>query len=360
MQPFQSERFETAFDAAVAKCETLTRADARHFVENGYVVVHNAFPKAFADEVCQGAWDEMGREHGVDEHDPETWHRPFTARRGMLGYIRTKGTDRRLSLKTGAPRAFFGEADVIGGVDLLPERGETLAWSDAVIGNLGVPGGPDWQPPGPRQPGWHKDGWHFRHFLNSPEQGLLTVPIFSDIQPRSGGTFIATDSIRPVAELLTKHTAGLHPDSVQGWGYLIPGLVEQCSEFKELTGEAGDMVLLHPYMLHRVSVNPSRRPRFIANAALVLKAPMRFSRLAGETYSLVELAVLRALRTDVFDFKASRPALAFKPAPFRDDDEAETQRRLLRQEMSRMARSGHVTPEWGVDAGYNSNRPSAQ
>ncbi len=357
-QPFQSEAFETAFDAAAAKCETLTRADARHFVENGYVVVHNAFSKAFADEVCQGAWDEMRREHGVDEHDPETWHLPFMARRGMLGYIRTKGTDRRLSLKTEAPRAFLSQADTIGGVDLLPERGETLVWRDAVIGNLGVPGGPDWQPPGPRQPGWHKDGWHFRHFLNSPEQGLLTVPIFSDIQPRSGGTFVAADSIRPVAELLAKHPAGLHPDSVQGAGYLIPGLVEQCSEFAELTGEAGDMVLLHPYMLHRVSVNPSRRPRFIANDALVLNEPMRFARPSGETYSLVELAVLRALRTDAFDFKANRSALAFKPSPFRDDHEAETQRGLLHQEMSAMARSGLLTPGWGVDAGYMSNRPS--
>ena len=50
---------------------------------------------------------------------------------------------------------------------------------------------------------------HFRHFLNSPEQGLLTVPIFSDILPKSGGTFVARDSIAPVARLLRVAAGGV-------------------------------------------------------------------------------------------------------------------------------------------------------
>ena len=349
------ETFEAAFDAAVANCRTLSRDEARHFVDNGYVVVRESFSETFAAEVCQGAWDEMRDEHGVDQHDPETWSKPFMGP-GRIGYIRTKGTDRRLVLKTDAPRAYQAQADAIGGADRLPDGGEDLAWRDAAIGNLGLPGGPEWSPPGPRQAGWHKDGWHFRHFLNSPEQGLLTVPIYSNIQPKSGGTFIAPDSIRHVAELLAEHPAGLHPDSVQGSGYLIPGLIEQCAEFEELTGEPGDMILLHPYMLHRVSVNPSRRPRFIANMALVLAHPMQFSRPAGEAYSLVELAVLQALRADDFDYRATRPALAFKPSPFRDEADAELQRGLLREEMVAMARRGTVTPRWAPDFGYMTNR----
>ena len=356
VQPLDPGRFDAAFDAAVAKCGELTRQQAAQFVDRGYVVLKDAFPRQFAAEVCEGAWKEMREEHAVDQNDPATWHRPFTGRRGMVGYIRTRGSDRRLPLETCAPRAFHSQADVIGGVDRLPERGEALAWRDAAIGNLGVPGGPAWQPPGPRQPGWHKDGWHFRHFLNSPEQGLLTVPVFSDIQPRSGGTYIASDSIGPVARFLARQPAGLHPDSVQGAGYLIPGLVEQCSRFEELTAEAGDMVLLHPYMLHRVSVNPSTRPRFIANAALVLSEPMRFNRPAGETYSLVELAVLRALGTNAFDFEATRSALAVTPGPFRNEAEAEEQRGLLQGEMAAMARQGVVTPEMGPERGVSVER----
>jgi hypothetical protein len=35
------------------------------------------------------------------------------------------------------------------------------------------------------------DGTFFRHFLDSPEQGLLVVPIFSDVEHRGGGTLLA-------------------------------------------------------------------------------------------------------------------------------------------------------------------------
>ncbi len=355
--PLDAARFEAAFDAAAGCCSALTRDEARHFVEHGYVVVKDAFPKSFAHDACDAAWTEMETEHGFDRCDPETWSKPF-GWVGKAGYVRTKGTERRLRLEADAPRAFHAQADAIGGADRLPDGGESLAWRDSAIGNLGLPDGPDWAPPAPRQPGWHKDGWHFRHFLDSPEQGLLTVPIYSDILPQSGGTFIAPDSIAPVARLLAGIPAGLHPDSVQGAGYLIPGLIEQCSEFRELTGEAGDMALLHPYMLHRVSVNPSPRPRFIANMALVLAEPMRFSR-EDDAYSLTELVVLRALGTHAFDFDATRDALAVRPGPFRDEEETQRERGLLTKEMAQLRERGLVTPAWAEARGYHSNRVTA-
>jgi hypothetical protein len=272
----------------------------------------------------------------------------------MHGYVRTTGSDARFQLETHAPRAFQAQADVVGGRGRLPKNGVDLAWSDAAIGNLGTT--TVWHPPKPRQRGWHKDGWHFRHFLNSPEQGLLTVPIYTNILPHSGGTFIATDSIGPVARLLAEHPEGLHADSVQGSGYAIPNLIEQCSRFEELMGEPGDMVLLHPYVLHRVSENPSDRPRFIANAALVLNDPMQFDRAVGDPYSLVELAVLRALQTNSLEFKTTRPMQAVVPGPFRSEDERSKQNRLLNQEMHAMAATGLITSTWGESLGYASNR----
>ena len=30
---------------------------------------------------------------------------------------------------------------------------------------------------------------------------------------------------------------------------MIPSLIEQCSEFEELTGEAGDVIVMHPFMM---------------------------------------------------------------------------------------------------------------
>ena len=211
-------------------------------------------------------------------------------------------------------------------------------------------------PPAVRQPGWHKDGWHFRHFLNSPEQAMVTVPLYSDVQPKSGGTYLALDSIGPVARLLLDSPRGIHPDSVQGGGYLIPGLVDQCSEFGELTGEAGDMVLLHPYMLHRVSINPSTRPRFIANIAPVLSKPMKFDREPDDRYSLVELATLHALGITSCNFRQERSMQGFKPFPFRDEEEKRLESENLREEMQAFAKKGYVSPDWAQDCGYMSNR----
>lgn len=186
-----SGRFQTAFDEAYSKCELLTRADAQLFVENGYVVVKQVFSKRYAREICDGAWDELNNDYGVNQSDPTTWRRLFLGHRGMPGHVRLRGKRKFINLEKQQPKALQGQLDVIGGRQSLPDQGRKLAWSYGSIGNLGGFDGPTWQQPSPKQPGWHKDGWHFRHFLNSPEQGLLTVPIYSDIQPRSGGTFYA-------------------------------------------------------------------------------------------------------------------------------------------------------------------------
>ena len=343
------------FDAAAAQCRQLDPAEARHFVEKGYVVVKGAFSKDIAALVRERTWAQLKKQHGIDRRDSASWARSFHGRRGLRGYVRTSGTDLRFALHKDAPRALGAQVDVLGGADRLPPDAE-LSWGGGAIANLGAPDHAEWQPPQPRQPGWHKDGWHFRHFLNSPEQGLLTVPIYSDILPRSGGTFIATDSIAPVARLLAAHPEGFHADSVQGAGYLIPYLIEQCSAFEELTGEAGDMAILHPYMLHRAVPNPSNRPRFIANVAVVLNEPMRFNRPLTQRYSLVELAVLRALQVDRLDFKQTNAKEAFVPGPFRDEDEAKTQRRRLEEEMRATALTGLTTPAWAAQCGYLTNQ----
>lgn len=352
---FKSSEFEQAFEATVAECSVVTREEAEHFVERGFVVIKNAFSRDHASHVSAQAWRELQKVHGVDQNDPSTWARPRRGQ-GPSGYARLRGSDKQHQLKSLAPKAFEAQTDLVGGAGRFPSNGEHLSWGEGVVSNLGVEDDPRWQAPAGRQPGWHKDGWHFRHFLNSPEQALVTVPIYTDIQPKSGGTYLAVDSIAPVARLLLDSPSGIHPDSVQGGGYLIPGLVDQCGEFTEMTAEAGDMVLLHPYMLHRVSINPSTRPRFIANMAPVLEEPMNFDRELGDRYSLVELATLHALGKSSCDFEQERQMKGFKPFPFRDDEERRVEGELLREEMRAFAARGIVSPSWAQDCGYMTNR----
>ncbi|MXW53775.1 MAG: hypothetical protein F4X44_04910 [Gammaproteobacteria bacterium] len=81
------------------------------------------------------------------------------------------------------------------------------------------------------------------------------------------------------------------------------------------------MAILHPFILHRRSINPTDRPRFIANLATVLKEPMVFSRGPNDHYSLVELAVLRALSKSSLGYGPANPREAFVPLPFRNEEE---------------------------------------
>jgi hypothetical protein len=51
---------------------------------------------------------------------------------------------------------------------------------------------------------WHNDGDFFVHFLDSPEQALLVIPLWSDIESKGGGTAVCGDGIKYIA----KHLVG--------------------------------------------------------------------------------------------------------------------------------------------------------
>lgn len=72
-------------------------------------------------------------------------------------------------------------------------------------------------------------------------------------------------------------------------------IVKQCSEFHQMTGKIGDVILVHPLMVHSVSVNGLRHPRVITNPPAQLKKPFNFDRSDPTKYSLVEKKTLSLL-----------------------------------------------------------------
>ena len=135
---FSVDNFQAAFDAALAKCQLLDRAQAKHFVDNGYVVVKAAFSERIASAVRAQAWQELKEKHDVEAQDPRTWGQRLHGRNGIPGYVRTAGSGRRFLLHREAPKAFQALADAIGGAQRLPANGTELAWGDGVVANLGV------------------------------------------------------------------------------------------------------------------------------------------------------------------------------------------------------------------------------
>lgn len=134
----------------------------------------------------------------------------------------------RVAVRDFAPKAWGAICDLLGGEERIKQP---CTWGDGFIANLGIGADRPWEPPSPRVPGWHKDGDFFRHFLDSPEQGLLTIVLWSDIHPRGGGTFLAADSVGPVARLLADHPEGVLPQD-----YDYAPLLAQCDDFVETTG----------------------------------------------------------------------------------------------------------------------------
>lgn len=182
-------------------------------------------------------------------------------------------------------------------------------WRDSLIVNLGSPAREN-QPDPPQQlRGWHVDGDFFVHYLDSPEQALLVVPLFTDVPPQGGGTALYPAGMRAVAAHLRAHPEGVsprmvprgHPDfGVEGktldWFNDVAGRGAD-GDYVEACGDAGDVFLLHPLMLHSSTNNARRAVRIITNPPVALREPFRFDRPRGDedAYSIVERATLRML-----------------------------------------------------------------
>lgn len=269
------------------KSVPLTDAEIEHFLEHGHLVVHDCFSRDFAEAWTANAF----RRLGYDSNDPVTWeqeivHMPAT---------------QRVPMEELAPKAWQAACQLLGGAD----RVAPCSWGDSMIVNFHRGADKPWQPPSPESGGWHKDGDFFRHFLDSPEQGLLTIVLWSDIAPQGGGTFAAADSVAPVARLLAAHPEGVLPSGAPEASF--GSLIHQCRDFRELTGQIGDVVLIHPFLLHASSQNHSGKARFITNPPVSLREPMQFDRINPADFSPVELAILRGLGVDRLDFQPTAP-----------------------------------------------------
>ncbi|CAN5470277.1 hypothetical protein BH10PLA1_BH10PLA1_18880 [soil metagenome] len=277
------------------------------FIEHGYVVLRQAIAKNVASQ-----WVDAGfKRLGYDRHDRSTWQR------ARIHMPNTQLVD----VEEFAPTVWSAVCDLLGGERRVQRP---YKWSDGFIMNLGVGADRPWAPPSPASEGWHKDGDFFRHFLDSPEQGLLTIVCWTDMIHEGGGTFIAPDSVGVVARYLVEHPEGASPND-------FGKLIHQCKQFAELTGDAGDVVLHHPYMLHATSQNVLRVERAITNPPVTLKEPMNFNRDNAADFSPLERGVLRGLGVDRYDFKPAAPREKIIPG------RVKTQEKLLAEEKARLA-----------------------
>ncbi|GIQ67546.1 hypothetical protein DUZ99_12220 [Xylanibacillus composti] len=298
--------------------KVLSNEQIEHFMEKGWVKVDQAFPREEALKVQDFLWDRLA-EHGVDRDDKSTWTKPLYRLGNYTDSVADGCNTDRL---TGAVEDLIGEGRWREG-----NKKHNAVWGGFII-NFGpeVPGG------------WHYDGSHFHHYLDSWEQGLLFIGLFSEVRPGGSGTLVAEGSHNIVAKVLAEHPKGLPLGEAIKLCNRHPWLAELVSLQKknadddiyadespadnraakkahlakfmnttyqdpdgyslrvvETTGSPGDVVLCHPFLYHSASDNDLGIPRFMCNRCTPTHEPMNFNRSRPEEYSIVEKTIRRSL-----------------------------------------------------------------
>jgi len=243
------------------------------FIESGHVVVRQAFTARQAAAAAECVWRRMEQKAGIRKSDPSTWPDRYDIEEHLVSPEVLECFTDRLD---GAIRQLVGHDRWRGQrrwglwpVNFSFRRSEPYDFPTT---------------------GWHIDGNWFTHTVDSPKQGLLVVGLFTDIEPRGGGTILALGSHKRTARVLAAHPEGMsHRDLFR------EVLSEPIGNFHEVTGSAGDVVLAHPFLFHTKGMKHKGPPRIISNTEAGLRQPMTLAGPPGTDYSILEQSIRRAL-----------------------------------------------------------------
>lgn len=274
----------------------------------GWVRITACFTKEQATEWTKDMWKRLG----YDPNNKSTWY---------LERINMPALNWDLEVAQFAPKAWGAITDICGGEDRISDICRN--WGDGFIVNFGKekllgrcvdPRGLD---------NWHVAGDCFVHYLDSPEQALLVIPCITDVLENGGATYICPDGIEVVAKHLHDNPDGVTP-------YMLPRGSPQpahqmswfgdqvkdpskCNLFQQMTGKCGDVVLMHPFMMHSASRNSLHIPCVITNPLVSVKEPFNFNRENPDDFSLIEMKTMAALgKKRLPDWKATGPRETIK------------------------------------------------
>lgn len=281
----------------------LSPEQVEQFLSDGYIILRQAFDPQLARE-----WREDGIRRLRDE--PEKWVRGYDPKdeaKSLANFDHTDPTTWNWSridllgpqtfhIEEYAPDAWAAICDLLGG----PGRVKTKTWGYYMLLNVRDDDPMVKDQPGPFSTSWHIDDPNPATRLDRIRNGLVAIALFDKLLPRSGNTWLALDSVAKVSRKLAAHPEGV--DFVSDRGNQITG---ECERFIAMTGEAGDVLLMHPLMMHSASRNISGRIRWMANPMVYLKQPLDPFRPVEEL-SLVELAIRRAIDEDPEQRKRAR------------------------------------------------------
>jgi hypothetical protein len=246
-----------------------------HFREHGWMRVRAAFSVEEAAAMRAAAWNTLAKT-GISRTDPSTWTR-----------------ERPEQLQAAKHHPAFrvvGSARLLEAIDIVlgGQAYETPKNWGALF--LAFPSPHAWTIP---SQGWHADASYVSALY--PPAGVRTHALFGNVAPRAGGTLIVSGSHRLVHKYFTDNPP---PPGARGADYrrllhshpylhdlqTEGNADERAARFMdrveehdgiplrvvENTGMAGDVIVLHPLVLHVATSNNSSAPRFLLSGGVDL------------------------------------------------------------------------------------------
>jgi hypothetical protein len=261
----------------------LSARQVDQFIEQGFVRLDNAFPRAIADSGLAALWQATG----CNPHDQATWTRTVVR---MAPENDWRG-DQPISFREAANTPVLVDAfDKLVGVGRWRAR-PNVGLFVVRFPSADDPGDLGWHvdvsiPPEPGHggPGDYSD-WRIN--ITSDGRALLMLFLFSDVTEDDAPTRIRVGSHHDVVRLLEPYG---------GQAIVPPSLADVGAErpVALATGEAGTVYLCHPFLIHAAQEHRGRSPRFMSQPPLEPAQPLRLQR-EDNAYSPVELSIRAAL-----------------------------------------------------------------
>ncbi|CAH0521767.1 unnamed protein product [Peronospora belbahrii] len=255
----------------------LNQQAIKRFIRDGFVLLSGAFSSSTAQKCRELIWQRLAQD-GITK-DSSTW----VERHGIAELYTME--DNLVWADVITPRLKRALDQLCG-----PNQ-----WEDFGLGwwMITFPG--QAEPPWDAAGKWHVDGASYQHHVDSRESGLLAIFLFSDIGPCEGGTALSVGSHKEIAKLLKKN----EPRGMKGGAVSYQARQFRRREVVEVNGKAGDVMLVHPFMLHARSKNLGQKGvesvRIMCNPNVRLHRKMNLNRPDGN-FSPVEQAVVDALQ----------------------------------------------------------------
>ena len=164
---------------------------------------------------------------------------------------------------------------------------------------------------------WHIDGWE-HHWMNQPLHTTCVIA-YTDTNE---GTWIAQGSDKIISELFYKHQFMFHCELFSEFSPLTKKILNECKNIKQIPLKKGDMLILHPFLLHAANNNENQDIRLITNFHLYKEIDI------NNPKSLIELKINKdlldlKLNPKNYKFDSNKNLEPYEPIIVRKDHDKE-------------------------------------